>query len=249
LLNYYAKILNIHTYVYKIYFFKNGAIDLKNSKNIQEKKEKEFRSWLSTPHYDDKDFLESINRCIKGVEILKTNEYKDKYTFWTCYNTLAKSYLQIKEYEKAIKYARISNWYASDDSFERIDNMDVLARCYSLKGKEDIAEKCFNKCYQLYKNRGNKRGMARILTNKANYMNRENKEKILLEAKDLYEELFKSKLVNEYTLECSYFNLYEYFIEQGNIDRAIEYHSKILSLNLLDFIENSKKINNLQQTK
>jgi tetratricopeptide (TPR) repeat protein len=205
------------------------------SLEIEEKIEKEFNV-IYDLHYYEREYEKVIEQCKYFIETLTKNNCNIKKYYWSAYNILSKANLQLGKTEETIKYAKISNWYAENESVERVDTMDVLGRCYSLTGDKELAKKCFDKCLKIYRNTDFKRGIARILNNKASYIiDYDNAISDMLEAIDIYLELYKKgEIIKDYIIEGAYGNLCEVYIKKGKEGRVYEVLKKMKNKEYID---------------
>lgn len=121
---------------------------------------KEIRTWILDSFYERK-YKECLSRSFRFLKQIKDEKLRSKYDLWFVYSIIAKSYLKLGAYKKSLDYARISNWYAEDNSFERFDTMEVIANCYTYLNK-NLAAMCFSKCYKYCQMSNNQRGLKRI---------------------------------------------------------------------------------------
>lgn len=209
--------------------------------NINEmQKYKEMRNGVYDSFYDDKDYVEAIKRCNIFAKTLIEENATEKMNYWAAYNTKAKSLLRLDKPEKALTYAKLSNWYAKNGSFERICNMDIMARCYGMLPEYGhLAIACFDKCYTLYKNLNNKRGMARSLNNKVEYMITVENLKaesipMMCQAIQIYEELFEAQEINRCDLNNAYETLCITYIANNKEGHAYEVLHKITDASIVN---------------
>jgi tetratricopeptide (TPR) repeat protein len=193
---------------------------------------------IEETHFFEKNYKKVIQLCNDLISML--DKKQDKYNMWKCYNFIAKAYLQLKEVKKSIEYARIANWFAENESAERTDNMDILARCYSNLGDIKLATKCFDKCITIYRSTNIRRGLARALNNKANkIVNYEEAIDDMKESISIYIDLLKTGEMKSnyyYILDDAYFNLCELYIKKDKIGRVYEV------LNIMTNTEDIKEV-------
>jgi tetratricopeptide (TPR) repeat protein len=203
-------------------------------------------------HYHERKYKQAILKALELKTILETNVKQNKIYLWNCYNILSKASLQLNNIDEAIKYAKISNWYAEDGSVERVDTMDVLARCYSqINGKKELAMKCFDKCLSIYRNTNMIRGIARILNNKASFIvDYDNAITDMLEAINIYIDLYNKKEIETYyIIDAAYYNLCEIYIKKNKEGKVYGILDKIKDDRLKSDIRNMLKALNVQQQK
>jgi two-component system, NarL family, sensor kinase len=176
-----------------------------------------------------KNYTKSLE--YNNIALNTAEKFNDQFNQAKIYTNISRVYYNLKKINLAIDYdlksIEIKKRLKLDKTLDT--NYDNLGLYYSDLGKYDVAIMYYNKCIELINQIGEKRNLSIVYTNIGNlYLNKKQYYKALsYYSKGLkYAEKNKEKLI---ILEL-YHNIYRSFIEMGNLDQAIPFNNKYISL-------------------